>query len=153
MKKLLKAFLLVIISIASSYGQQRPALARIHAAKMAYITDRLRLSPEQCGYFVPVFNEYEREIRDTRVFFFKKYKDTNPNNADDATSRQFIDDNLDYQQQVIEIKRKYNDRFLKIISPQQLADLYKAEREFKQMLMKRLEQRRNGGRFNRRNGY
>ncbi len=74
--------------------------------------------------------------------FFKKYKGTNPADADDAVSRQFIDDNLDYQQQVIEIKRKYNDRFLKVISPQQLADLFKAEREFKQILMKRLEQAR-----------
>ena len=154
MKSLLKAILLLIISTATAYSQpQRPALARIHAAKMAYITDRLRLSSEQSGNFIPLYNDYEREIRDTRASFFKKYKDTNPDEADDATSRQFIDDNLDYQQQVIEIKRKYNDRFLKIISPQQLADLYKAEREFKQMLMKRLEQRRNGGRPYRRNGY
>ena len=68
-----------------------------------------------------------------------------PSDTDDATARQAVDDNLDYQQDVIGIKRKYNDQFLKIISPTQLADMYKAEREFKQLLMKRLEQKRNGG--------
>jgi hypothetical protein len=62
--------------------------------------------------------------------------------ANEATSRQFIDDDLDYQQQVLDLKRRYNNRFLKIISPQQLAELYKAEREFLQMLQQKLKDRR-----------
>ena len=57
-------------------------------------------------------------------------------------ARQFIEDDLDYQQQVITLKRKYNDSFLKVISAQQLADLYTAEREFRQLLMQQLKQRR-----------
>jgi len=154
MKKLLFALILLLTSSTGVWSQQqgRP-LERIHAAKMAYITDRLHLSAEQSGSFIPMYNEYEKEIRETRQSFFKKYKGVNPDESDDATARQAIDDNLDYQQQVIEIKRRYNDRFLKIISPQQLADLYKSEREFKQILMQRLRQQRNaGGRFNRGNG-
>ncbi len=151
MKKLLQAILIVLVTTTAAYSQRGQNLARIHAAKMAYITDRLNLSTEQSGSFIPVYNQYEREIRDTRQSFMGKYKGTNPDEADDATSRQFIDDNLDYQQAVIVIKRKYNDRFLKILSPQQLADLYKAEREFRQILMQRLKERRGerGGRFNR----
>lgn len=155
MKKLLQAILILFVTYTSAWSQQgRPPMERIHAAKMAYITDRLHLSMEQSGSFIPLYNEYEQEIRNTRMSFFDKYKGTNPDMADDATARQAVDDNLDYQQQVIDIKRRYNDRFLKIISPQQLSDLYKSEREFKQMLMQRLKQQHNdGGRFNRRNGY
>ncbi len=156
MKKLLRvvAIFLIVVTTTPLFAQQGQGMARIHAAKMAYITDRLHLTARQSGDFIPLFNDYESEIRDTRQSFFKKYNGIHPDDADDATSRRFIDDNLDYQQQVIEIKRKYNDRFLKIISPQQLADLYTAEREFKQMLIKRLKQQRGGGRFNNRgNGY
>ena len=96
--------------------------------------------------------KFENEIRAARQFFFKKYKGTDLRDANDETSLQFIDDNLDYQQKVIEIRRKYNDQFLKVISAQQLAELNKAEREFKQMLIKRLERRGRGGRFNERRG-
>ncbi|MFI5196867.1 MAG: hypothetical protein ACHQD8_07235, partial [Chitinophagales bacterium] len=136
------------VLVSESTGLAQPGgqrFERIHAAKMAYITDRLHLSSEQSGNFVPLYNEYERELRNIRQSFFKKYKGTKPDEADDATSRQYIDDNLDYQQQVIELKRRYNDRFLKVIYPQQLTDLYKAEREFRQMLMKRIEQQRKSG--------
>jgi len=145
MKKLLQALLIILFTSTALWAQQGQGLARIHAAKIAYITDRLQLSTNQSSAFIPVYNEYEQEIRQTRQAFRRKYKDVNPDEASDAVSMQYIDDNLDYQQQVIEIKRRYNDRFLKIISPQQLADLYKAEREFKQMLMQRLKQRNGGG--------
>lgn len=121
-------------------------MSRIHAAKIAYITDRLHLSPRQSGLFIPMYSDYEAEVRDARHYFFRKYKGTDPSDADDSTSRQFIDDNLDYQQKVIEIKRKYNEQFLRIISPQQLSDLGKAEREFKQLLIKRLDRQNGRGR-------
>ncbi len=128
--------------------------ARIHAAKMAYIVDRLQMSSNQAAGFTPLYNDYLRDVKTIRETFFSKYKGANPDQADDATSRQWLDDNLDYQQQIIELKRHYNERFLKVISPQQLSDLYKAEREFNQMLMQRLHQQHNGrgGRFGRMNG-
>ena len=146
-----------ILMFASAFCSAQPrngeGNARIHAAKMAYIVDRLHMSPNQAAAFTPVFNEYHRDLKTVRQTFFTKYKGTNPDQANDATSRQWIDDNLDYQQQVIELKRHYNDRYLKIMSPQQLSDLYKADREFNQMLMQRLRQQRNGGgRFGRMNG-
>jgi hypothetical protein len=147
MKQLLQTVLIVLISATTAFSQRGQNMARIHAAKMAYITDRLRLSQDQSGNFIPLFNQYEGEVRETRQSFLGKYKNTNPGETDDATSLQFIDDNLDYQQQVIAIKRKYNDRFLKVLSPQQLAELYPAEREFRQILLQRLKERR--GRMNR----
>ena len=156
MKKLLQTLLIIIFTTVATVAQPRQneqAKARIHAAKMAYITDRLHLSSAQASTFTPLYNEYESELKGLRQSFFSKYKGTNPDQADDATSKQWIDDNLDYQQQVIELKRRYNERFIKIISPQQLTDLYTSEREFKQILMQRLRQQRNGNpaRMNRMN--
>ena len=150
MRTLLQAILIVLLTASLSYAQRGEGLNRIHTAKMTYISNRIHLTPQQSGSFVPIYSDYEREIWETRQSFNRKYKNTNPNKSDDATSRQFIDDNLDYQQKVIEIKRKYNDHFLKVISPQQLADLYLAEREFRQILMQRLKERRGNGRGNRR---
>lgn len=146
MKKLLVILVTaLIISNTGSAQPGRPPMERIHAAKMAYITDRIHLTYDQAANFVPLYNEYEGQLRNLRQSYFKKYKGNYQGEADDATSRQFIDDDLNYQQQVLDLKRSYNDRFLKVISPRQLADMYKAEREFRQMLMKKLSQHRGGG--------
>ncbi len=156
MKRIVRVFLIaivIVITYTCAWSQPGQPMERIHAAKMAYITDRLRLSEEQAGNFVPLYNEYDNEIRATRHNYFSKYGGVNPAESDDATALQAIDDNLDYQADVIDIKRKYNERFLKIITPQQLADLNRSEREFKQILVQRLKQHQNnGGRLQRRNG-
>lgn len=148
MRKYWSALFLMLFIGLGSYAQpmggrgMRPeARERIHAAKMVYITDRLHLPSAQSSDFMPVYGEYETELRTLRQTYFKKYKGIDPADADAATSRQFIDDNLDYQQDVIVLKRKYNDKFLKVITSQQLVDLYKAEREFREMLQKRLKER------------
>ena len=140
MKTVLKAFLIVLVTSSAAFAQRRgqEGMVRIHAAKMAYITDRLRLTSDQSANFVPLYNEYEREVRATRQSYLGKYKNNHMQDTNDEASIKFIDDNLDYQQAIIDLKRKYNDRFLKIISPAQLAELYKAEREFRQLLLKRL---------------
>lgn len=146
MKKIFFSVIFTILAV-SLYAQRGEGMARIHAAKIAYIADRINLSNEQLGAFRPLYNDYQKDVRETRRSFFSKYHGTRPDEADDATSLQWIDDNLDYQQQIIQLKRNYNERFLKIISPRQLSDLYKAEREFNQILLQRLKQER-GGRFN-----
>ncbi len=145
MKNILTIVLVFLVTIPNGFAQRGRPMERIHAAKVAYLTDRLHLTGDQAAAFVPVYNEYEAEIRATRKSYLLKFRDKNLQDADNATARQYVDDNLDYQEKVIDTKRKYNDRFLKVISAQQLAELYVAEREFKQMLKKRLEQRREGG--------
>jgi hypothetical protein len=138
-------FLLMLTATATlTPAQQRQGTGRIYAAKVAYITDKLHLSTNQYIAFVPLYDNYERDLKFTRQSFFNKYRGGRRNELNDA-SREWIDDNLDYQQQVIELKRRYNEAFLKIISPRQLADLYRGEREFNEMLMQRLRQQRNGG--------
>jgi Skp family chaperone for outer membrane proteins len=150
MKKILLVILMVFIAATHSFAQPGSGIARIHAAKIAYITDRVHLSRSQSPIFLPLYNDYEQEVKEIRRSFFKKYSGMNPDNADDATSRKYVDDNLDYQQQIIDLKRKYNERFLKIISPQQLSEMYIAEHEFQQILMQRLKHRATGpGRFRR----
>ncbi|MBC7554806.1 MAG: hypothetical protein H7257_12600 [Taibaiella sp.] len=148
--KSITSALLIICMATTGTGFAQPkmhprAIERIHAAKSAYITDRLHLTVEQATSFIPVYNEYEKDIMQTRKSYLQKYKNMDMQGADDATSMQYIDDNLDYQQEVIAIKRKYKEPFLKVITPQQYTDLAKAEREFKQLLKQRLKERKNAG--------
>ena len=147
-------FLIISIILAGttlSLAQGGRGLARIHAAKLAYITDRLHLSYHQAERFTPVYKDYQKEVRALRQSFFSKYRNTRPDETNDATSRQWIDDNLDYQQQVSVVNSNYNFECLTTTSPQQLSNLYKAEREFNEMLVQRLRQQRGGPHFKRMN--
>jgi len=143
MRVLIRVVILITMAGAVRAQQGRP-MQRIHAAKMAYISDRLRLTESQSAQFLPVYREYEEELRIVRKPYKEKYKLQATEEGSGVQAWQYLEDDLDYQQDVIALKRKYNDRFLKVLSGQQLADMYVAEREFKRVLMKRLEERRGG---------
>jgi hypothetical protein len=139
------SILLVSISLQAQPGgsddRGRPGLERVRAIKMGYLTDRLHLTPVQAASFWPVYDDYEGELRNARQSFRQKYREGAGEN--DAAANRFIDDNLDFQEQVLTINKKYKNRMLKVISPQQLATLYEAERDFRKLLLQQL--RRRGG--------
>ncbi len=145
MRFLIGCLLFTFLFATVAVGKQGRGLQRIHAARMTYITDRIQLQPGQSARFVPVYNEYEKEMRGIRKEYYRKYK-IKPGSSEDnlMSTRQQIEEDLDYQERIIELKRKYNDRFLAVISPGQLSEMYVAEREFRQMLIKRLKEK--GGR-------
>lgn len=126
-----------------AHAQPGQRAERIHAVKVGYITDRLHLTSTQAAAFWPVYGEYETELREARKAFRQKYKAGSTET--DAEAGQFIEDNLDFQEQALAINRKYKDRLLKVISAQQLATLYEAERDFKNLLLQRLQEGRRGG--------
>ena len=133
--------LTVLILLVSTIGfAQQGKGARVHALKVSYITNKLDLSSAQAERFWPVYNSYESELRELRKKFRRETGGKNKAESPEEAHR-MIEDNLDFQEDVIALKRRYKDEFLKVISARQLADLYSAEREFKQMLIKRLEGR------------
>ena len=146
MKRIIGIFGIMLLGLslyAQPYGRGNrmgQAGERIHAIKVGYLTERLHLTPVQAATFWPVYDEREAEMRDARKAFREKYRDGNVDNDEEAN--RFIDDNLDFQEQALSINRRYKDRMLKIISPQQLATLIEAERDFKKLLLQQLRQRR-----------
>ena len=140
--------LILLMAATSVYGRQERPVQRIHAAKVAYITDRLRLTEEQSAKFIPVFREYEKDMVVLRKPYLKKYNLQAADDGEDRmAARQYLEADLDYQQDVIALKRRYNERFATVLDPRQVADVYVAEREFRLILLQRLKQRRVSSKF------
>lgn len=139
---LLMTFLIACTTVWAQPGtpEQRE---RIKALKIAYITEKVELSTEQAEKFWPVYNQFEKEMHNLHRGFMDKYRDENPA-SDERRAHEYIDANLDFQEQALELKKKYKDEFLKMISAEQLAELYMAERGFKEMLLKELRRRQDG---------
>ena len=146
-KKLQYSFFLLLLvsffSINSVNAQQRSEeeMKRIQDAKVAIITNRLNLTPEQSTGFWPVYNEYSQKRRDIHR---AQRKIINDKKAEGKTDEQVLN-NLtevqDLKQKELDLEKEYQNRFLKVISANQVIELYKAERTFNDMLIQRLKQR------------
>lgn len=142
MKKLLFIFAMIILQCSNTWAQaQKSGHERIRTLKMDYVIRETKLTPEQIAKFKPLYNKCEDELRSVRRGFKQKYKEQNPAASPDM-ARRYVIDNLDYQQAELNVKKKYKDEFLKVISPQQLAELYRAEQDFKKMLIQELNDRK-----------
>jgi hypothetical protein len=136
-------FLLFSSSLLAQPGQNRE---RIHAIKVGYLTDRLKLSSQEAERFWPVYNSYEEDFFKLRQEYRRKYVKDGKEHLDPAEAQRFIDEDLEYREKMLDLRKRYKDQFLKVIPASKLAELYQAEADFKEMLIKRLEQRRGGGR-------
>jgi hypothetical protein len=138
--------LLVAMLMISTIGfTQNRKMERVQALKVAFITDKINLTSSQAERFWPVYHKYENDVRDLRRSYLNQ-NETKTKGFSRQQAQRYIDDNLDYQEAVIDLKRKYKDQYLKVISPKQLSDLYAAEHEFKQILIQKLRERRAGRR-------
>lgn len=151
MKQIIGIFAILLLSLHVQ-GQQRQGdrkamqaerAERVRAIKVGYITDKLKLTAQQATAFWPIYDEYQEDMQKARKAFRQKYRDEESHD-DNAEAKRYIEDNLELQEQTLAIKRKYKDRMLKVISAQQLASLYEAERDFKKLLVQQLSQRRAG---------
>lgn len=136
MKKILIALLFIITSAATAFAQEDNGQnwEKIKAIKVGYINDHVHLTAEQSSKFWPVYDGYQQERRNKRHELMDRFMAKHPGTTKNQARAQ-LDGDLDYQAAELELKRKYKDRLLQIISPQQLNQLYEAERDFRKMLL------------------
>jgi hypothetical protein len=141
MKHIIRLLLLLTISF-NTYAQDGQQFGKIRALRVAYLTNKLNLNSSQSAQFWPIYNKYSEERRELRAAYRKNYKGNQARNMDKVEAYQYVENNIEYQEKELALKKKYKDELLRVISPQQLATLYQAERDFKAILIKKLQERR-----------
>lgn len=138
-------FLLMVMSVNAQPQRQ---LERIHAMKIALITEKLQLSPAEAEKFWPIYHQYEAEMKE--IIKDRKIAKLKMEDADEKEASKMIDARLEAQEAAIQLSKKYKAAFLQVISPKQLVTLMETEQAFKQQLINELQNRRsNRGRFQR----
>ncbi|WP_420578084.1 hypothetical protein [Ekhidna sp.] len=154
MKKLL--FIITMAACFGSIAQSPEALKKIEAAKIALITERLELTPDQAEKFWPIYREFGNKRQDIRRDFDQARRNFDPNKASEEENKKMLEMANKVKERQLKLEQEYADRILKVITTRQLNNLRKAENDFKEMLlrriraeqMKRQKQRRNDGRLN-----
>jgi hypothetical protein len=121
MKRILFLAIFAVLTISVSAQPPRGG-ERIEALKVAYITEILKLTPEEAQQFWPLYNTYTNEL--------KKVRQTNK------------EDELKFQEEALEVKKRYKPEFKKILKDDDRVNkVFKAEGDFRAMVQKELEKR------------
>lgn len=118
------------------------ARERVEAARIAMISNRLGLTPDQAEKFWPIYREFALKRTEMRQEFRRAQSGLDPNNPDPAKQQELINLGLQIKQRELDLEKDYSGRILRVISAQQLISLRKAEMDFRQMILNQLQQRR-----------
>ncbi|WP_342082987.1 hypothetical protein [Dyadobacter sp. OTU695] len=139
------ALLLLFIGVASTtaHAQRRSEeeIKKIQDAKVAIITNRLNLTPEQSTGFWPMYNEYAQRRREIHRAQRKIINDKKAEGQNDEAVLNNLKEVQELRQKELDLEKEYQNKFLKVITASQVIELYKAERTFNDMLIQRLKQK------------
>jgi polyphosphate kinase len=135
--------LLFILSINMLQAQERRSKEeRIHALKVAFITEELNLTPEQSQGFWPLYNELQKKLKELRK---SRIKRLNLDDLSDAELETLLENHLKVEEEKVALNRAYVQKFKKVITIRQVLKLAQSEHRFRKELLQRAKERREGG--------
>ena len=102
-------------------GDETQRQEKIQALYAAYITQQLQLTPDEAQKFWPVHAQFTAEL--------KSVKPDMPE--------------LEKQQAILNIKKKYQDNFNHILGPNRCERFFRMDGEFKKKLLERIRNKQN----------
>jgi hypothetical protein len=112
-----------MVFLLSLVGKSQDGV-RLEALKIAYLTKKLDLSTEEAQRFWPIYNQYTEEMRQARQDARK-----------DGRSE------IELEENILNIRKKYNNEFTKAISPEKVNTFFRSEKEFGNFVQKEIERR------------
>lgn len=114
---------------------------KIQAARVAYITDQLQLTPQEAEKFWPIYREFAERRKALRQQLKQAKQNPSPDQNQEQNSQAALDAQFKIKQQELDLEKDYSGRLLKVISAQKLRTLPDAERRFRQMILDQIQRR------------
>lgn len=146
----MKSFVLTCLMVAmispvvfSQHGQDfEEKRERIKALKVAFITEKLQLTPEEAERFWPIYNEFDEKRLNLEMEISGQRMGKMPDIAlmtDEEVDR-FIQERLQREEQVLNLKKEYYLKFKEVLPIKKVFRLFEAETGFKKLLLERLQE-------------
>jgi hypothetical protein len=119
---ILAMFLGILPALKAQDDQPPEGKERIKALYVAYVTQQLNLNADDAQKFWPVHAQFEEDMR--------------------ATVRQELPE-LEKQQAILNVKKKYQDNFNRILGPNRCQQFFRIDGEFKSRLLERIRNKHN----------
>ena len=109
---------------ASHYNQEK-----LESAKVAFITKRLNLSPQQAEKFWPLYNQHNEEKGKLMRQINELSKAVNAD-IDDKKALHLIDRKFELKKEILDLENVFTKNIVEIISPVQAIKLSDINRDF-----------------------
>ena len=138
--------LLFLIATLSLSSQERQDWDKIKSLKIAFITERLNLSPKEAQSFWPIYNEHQSKKED--LFKEERFEiGSEIKNLDalsDAQASALLIRMQKLEEEKHKVEKTYIDKISKTISAKKTILLMRSEEDFKRQLIKQYRQKRGG---------
>jgi hypothetical protein len=118
-------------------GSEAEIKDRIRAAEIAYLAQKLDLTPDEAQKFWPLYNQYTKEVE---ILIAERRKH---NKAPQTDHRPADENELGYERRMLDIKTHYNQEFQKVLPPGKAGNVFRSEREFRNQLIRTMKDRQS----------
>jgi len=141
-------FLLMTTVIVFGQDRFQERMNNLRAQKIAFITQRMNLTPDEAQVFWPIYNELSQKKdalnkrRKEITFELKNNKD----NYSDAEKEKLADEYINLKLKDANLDLEYYEKFKKVLSIEKVLRLFQAELAFKGYLLNKIKhQNAKGG--------
>jgi len=117
--------------VASQNSEMSQALVQLGAAREGILREEIRFSEEEAAAFWPLYQRYRAElqvVRDRFAEILSTYAQAyRAGTVSEEHANQLIEDYLDIQSDVIDIKQAYLDDFRQVLPARKAARFYQVE--------------------------
>ncbi|SHE31134.1 hypothetical protein SAMN05444274_10116 [Mariniphaga anaerophila] len=155
MKKIIApvSILILLLAFVSHSIAQPPGKSheekwdKFRAEKIAFLTSKLELSPDEAQRFWPVYNQLEKERWEAQKF--RRTMEEKVAEAEETMSapkiEQLTREFAGSLRKEADLLVDYNEKFLEILPPEKVLKLYKTENEFRMYMIKKFRDKRKNG--------
>ncbi|MEM8966608.1 MAG: hypothetical protein AAGE93_09330 [Bacteroidota bacterium] len=142
MKQLIIILSLCLGTTVSTFAQ-RP-IEKIETARIAFLTERLSLTPETAQQFWPVYNQWDEQRRELKKEEFRLRRSVKTDGLTNETAQQHIDEYFALKERQLTLEKNMAEELSEVLSSTQMLQLIRAEAEFQRVILRKLGERRFG---------
>ena len=133
--------MLMLSAMSGEAMAQRPSHEKLESVRIALITERLSLTPEEAQQFWPVYNQINEKRKQLKREGFRQRRIDNTDSLTDEQAQARIEAYLNLRRQELALEEEAAERYATVLSPKQVLQLFRAERDFQRMMLKQLGRR------------
>lgn len=150
MKKIITLLLLLFTTLTFSQRREEK-LEKLKALRIAFISDKLDLTPEEAQKFWPIFNQFEddhQDLRRKRQNLMFQLRPENVSSLSDKEVQNLMEEDEKLESELHNARKQLAKSLQGVIPNQKIMMLRQLEIEFKQKLLEQIKNRK-AGRFRR----
>lgn len=130
----------ILLLSLSLYSQERREKMKeqFESKRVAFLSDKLDLKPEEAQKFWPVYNMFNDEKEDLR----QSLKEDRDTELEDKEAEVLLGKMIELEEEALSIKKNYIAKFKNVIGARKTLMLFRLDRQFKEGMMKEIRERR-----------